>query len=229
MLRSLESSLRPHFSDICDMANAVLDGTDGLVLSNTTAYGEHPVEAIACMHRACMYAEAAMWQPSVWHDVLQRWRHQRLDAVTTLVWAAVRQAWNVQADVMVVVTAKGRTAQLVSRWRPSCAVVAVVRTLRVARGLRAFWGVKPVVFDVAEWTECDDRMRFDYGLDWCRQEGLCTLREDGGGWGRAVLVNELKGGPLIAVQVVDIGDRKSSESSGKYSTKKLSSVVRSSK
>jgi pyruvate kinase len=135
------SSPRPTRAEATDVANAIYDGTDALMLSDETASGEYPVEAAQMLDKIARATE-----PHV---------HTTLDMETvdvgdeTAVARAIGRAcgWianDLDAAAILAYTQSGFTARCVARFRPACAVVAMSPDARVCRQLNLIWGVKPV-------------------------------------------------------------------------------------
>lgn len=184
--------------DIRELANAVLDGADALMLAASTAVGKRPVECVQTVHRACLAAEAAAaGAPSAVLDALvPRWR---IDGRRAMMMAAVRLAGRMRAQVVVVVTAEASLAEMVASLRPGCPVVAVVREHRWARRLAMWAGVRALVWTGAEWTVAGDNVRSAFGVRSAVDEGWA---QEGG---VAVVVSEAKFGAQCTVRVVTIG------------------------
>ena len=140
MLDSMRENPRPTRAEASDVANAIFDGTDAVMLSGETAVGRYPVEAVACMHRIAVETEAHLEKAGpaghVPHPV------EGIDAA--IVDAACELAAEVGAAALVVPTLSGRTARLVARHRPWARVVAVAPAEAVLRGLAPVWGVTGV-------------------------------------------------------------------------------------
>jgi len=141
MLRSMVDSPRPTRAETTDVANAIIDGTDAVMLSEETAVGRYPVEAVRTMHNIALEAEAAMvqdWFPRAQEPVR---RHDLQSAIAQAVLDASKHP-----DVSVIVTpsARGTTPMLVSRLRPDKPVLMLTESERVARRFALIWGVTPV-------------------------------------------------------------------------------------
>jgi pyruvate kinase len=135
MLRSMVESLLPTRAEATDVANAVLDGSDAVMLSEETAVGRHPVEAVRVMQRILAQAEPLI-APRI--DTGGR---GVADRVTR---AACEMAEEIGAAAIVVPTLSGFTARLVARHRPRVPVIALVADERVRRRLALLWGVTVV-------------------------------------------------------------------------------------
>ena len=142
MLESMIRSPRPTRAEASDVANAVLDGTDAVMLSAETAVGEHPVQAVRVMNRIVVEAER---EPPARH---QEEAARRLAPPHSMARAAAQLAEDVQADAIVVFTRSGNSARLMSAERPRVPVLALAANAEVACQLALLWGITPVVADV---------------------------------------------------------------------------------
>ncbi|MBX9625797.1 MAG: pyruvate kinase, partial [Gemmataceae bacterium] len=131
MLDSMRENPRPTRAEASDVANAIFDGTDAVMLSGETAVGRYPVEAVACMHRIAVETEAHLERAGPPPDTGRR--GEGIDAA--IAEAACELAAEVGAVALVVPTLSGRTARLVARYRPWVRVVAVAPAAAVLRGL----------------------------------------------------------------------------------------------
>ncbi|MDQ7799773.1 MAG: pyruvate kinase [Armatimonadota bacterium] len=149
MLESMVDHPRPTRAEASDVANAILDGTDAVMLSAETAAGRYPLEAVRMMDRIAVEVEAAspqLYQAPRQHD-------RRLGIAEAVAAAACRLSHDLRAKAIVVITRSGRTAQLVSKNRPAEPIVALTEDEAVARGLCLWWGVHPVVIEFREDTD----------------------------------------------------------------------------
>ncbi|MEM6424398.1 MAG: pyruvate kinase [Cyanobacteria bacterium P01_D01_bin.128] len=139
MLDSMASNPRPTRAEVSDVANAILDGTDAVMLSNETAVGNYPVEAVATMARIALRTE----QENVnWN----RDRHSHSRAIPNAISQAVgRIAHQLQAAAIMTLTKTGATARNVSKFRPHSPILAVTPDVNVARRLQMVWGVRPLL------------------------------------------------------------------------------------
>jgi pyruvate kinase len=137
MLQSMTDNPRPTRAEASDVANAVLDGSDAVMLSGETAVGQFPVETVQAMARICLAAEALEANPKP-HEPAYRSRAH------ALVRAACDLADNVEARAMVVFTRSGHTAQLVAQCRPDAPIYAFTGDESVRRQLALYWGVEPL-------------------------------------------------------------------------------------
>jgi len=151
MLQSMVSNPRPTRAEASDVANAVWDGTDCLMLSNETAMGIYPVPAITTMARIIESAESAREREP--DSVGQLARRQSGRVSRALCEAATFAADEMGTRVTVVFTQSGLMARRLSSLRPPQRIVALTQTSVVQRELALIWGVETLLTDVAESTE----------------------------------------------------------------------------
>ena len=142
MLRSMVDSPRPLRAEASDVANAVLDGTDAVMLSEETAIGNFPTKAVQVLHRVALEAEA-----NIDHE---RMASDSNSPIVPEITAAISRAASGLADAIgaaaiATTTNSGGTARLVARLRPKAPILGVTSVLEVARQLTLSWGVAPTV------------------------------------------------------------------------------------
>jgi pyruvate kinase len=140
MLDSMQTSELPTRAEVSDVANAVIDGTDAVMLSGETAIGEHPVACVKMMEKISIEAEPLAARTTTSDQVSQQFRRARLttEAMVVGAAAAVRE---LNADLIVVATDSGRTALALSRQRSSVPILAVTHRPETARRMCLYWGV----------------------------------------------------------------------------------------
>jgi pyruvate kinase len=136
MLDSMRQNPRPTRAEVSDVANAVYDGTDAVMLSGETAVGNSPVEALTCMNRILLESESHQTDNGPRHVAVPR--GELTDHITH---ALCDLASETSADAIITPTLSGRTARLVARHRPKPAIVAVATDEAVVRQLAVVWGV----------------------------------------------------------------------------------------
>jgi len=138
MLESMVSALRPTRAEVSDVANAILDGTDAVMLSAESAVGAYPVEAVRVMDRIIRRTEAA-FPPAT----MDRPRRGEISFPQAISDAAAFSAKELKARAIVAFTQSGSTARLISQDRPPVPIVAFSPSERVRRRLMLDWGVIP--------------------------------------------------------------------------------------
>ena len=149
MLDSMMQHPRPTRAEVTDVANAVYDGTSCLMLSGETAVGRYPVESLQMMTRVALTTESsiAYWQRFSSANI-------KIKTITNAVsHAACMTAMDIGASAIATVTHSGRTARMLSRFRPDCPIVATTTNERVWRQLGMSWGVSPFLVDEVTSTD----------------------------------------------------------------------------
>ncbi|HYM90417.1 MAG TPA: pyruvate kinase [bacterium] len=149
MLESMVRQERPTRAETSDVANAILDGTDAVMLSEETAVGRYPVETVKMMARIARAVEAGprLWaEPRCAGPSRRGFAHAIAAATRTL-------AADLRLDLIVALTATGRTAQILSQLRPPVLVLACTEDEGLARRLALYWGVRPFVTRFRPHTE----------------------------------------------------------------------------
>lgn len=145
-----------------DVANAVLDGVDSVMLSGETAKGDYPVDAVKTMHDICKLAESVLCYPTVFHQ-LRHLTPLPTETMETVACAAVAAAQEQNAGCIVVLTTSGNSARLISKYRPNAPIVVVTRSQQTTRqiplhrGCFAFYCPKASSEDQIPWQEDVDR------------------------------------------------------------------------
>ncbi|MCU0534279.1 MAG: pyruvate kinase [Hydrococcus sp. Prado102] len=140
MLDSMANNPRPTRAEVSDVANAILDGTDAVMLSNETAVGQYPVEAVATMARIAERIELEDIQSNI------QQRPNIKPSIPNSISSAVSQiAEQLEAAAIMTLTKTGATARNVSKFRPQTPILAVTPHVDVARQLQLVWGIKPIV------------------------------------------------------------------------------------
>jgi pyruvate kinase len=144
MLDSMIRNPRPTRAEASDIANAIFDGTDCIMLSGETANGKYPLEAVKTMARI---AETAEGQLNYEEGLKKRRKKHIANVPNAISLAACNTAADLDAAAIVTVTQSGTTAKMVSKYRPECPIIALTSDARVARSLALNWGVYPIVSD----------------------------------------------------------------------------------
>ena len=170
MLDSMQTNDLPTRAEVTDVANAVIDGTDAVMLSGETAIGHHPVQVVRMMDRIAAEAEPLVHAASLneLRDDESRRARPITEAVTR---GAIAAAEYLQADLIVVATVTGRTALALSRLRGRVPVLAFTEREEVARRMCLYWGVTPILSRVVQ-QSADTLLAFV--LKWGERQQLLT-------------------------------------------------------
>ena len=168
MLDSMVHSSRPTRAEVADVANAILDGTDAVMLSQETAVGAHPVEAVEMMAAVAIQAESIA--------PYERWNESRVrrtesDPAYTIAHNLCDAARELRLDALVIPTLSGRSARLVSAHRPTVPIYALSPGRETVRRCGLMWGVQAASFPRHETTEAliADAARRVVELGWCKR------------------------------------------------------------
>ena len=149
MLDSMIRNPRPTRAEVSDVANAIFDGTDAIMLSGESANGSYPVEAVRTMAKIAEEAEKQLK-----YEVAVSKATNHIPAISGVISRATcNAASELHASAIVSSTQSGATAKRLSQCRPSCPIVAVTPSVTVARQLAFSWGVYPVVSERLESTD----------------------------------------------------------------------------
>jgi pyruvate kinase len=191
MLDSMIHNPRPTRAEASDVANAVLDGTDAVMLSGETASGCFPVEAVETMHRIVKLIEQE--QEPRW-DLRRRTQKCVYDPALAIGYSACHAADLVQATAIVCMTQSGSTARMIGRYRPDQPILAVTHTEKSLTRMALYWGVSGFkieqfksnmdhaikdVFDVLKTSgalKAKDTIVFTAGLPFSTRRGTNMLR-----------------------------------------------------
>jgi pyruvate kinase len=155
MLDSMRNNPRPTRAEASDVANAVYDGSDALMLSGETAIGHYPIEAVRCMARIAEETERHLFEVNRRQRSLELFQPGQ-EIVQQLAEATVGLAENLGAAAIITPTRTGRTARLLTKYRPRTPVIALGPSPTILRRMAVYWGVLPV--PLAPLTPGDDRI-----------------------------------------------------------------------
>jgi len=142
MLESMINNPRPTRAEASDVANAILDGTDAIMLSGETAAGKYPVEAVETMARIAAQAESAI----KFDELLKNKRRSLSQTVTDAIsHATVSTAQDLGVAAIITSTESGYTAMMVSKYKPRALIIAATPHARALRKLSLVWGVQPLL------------------------------------------------------------------------------------
>jgi pyruvate kinase len=168
MLDSMVSSSRPTRAEVADVANAILDGTDAVMLSQETAVGAYPVGAVEMMAAVAVQAESIAPYER-WN--LERVRRTHSDPAYTIAHNLCDAARELRLDALVIPTLSGRSARLVSAHRPTVPIYALSPGKETVRRCALMWGVQAESMPRHETTEAliADAARRVVELGWCER------------------------------------------------------------
>ena len=163
MLDSMASSPRPTRAEVSDVANAILDGTDAVMLSNETAVGDYPVEAVETMATIARRIERDYPQKAIESHLPSTIPN----AISAAVSSIARQ---LDAAAIIPLTKSGSTANNVSKFRPPTPILATTSEKSVARRLQLVWGVTPILIESQERTS----KTFSKAMQIAQEMGILT-------------------------------------------------------
>lgn len=154
MLDSMIHNPRPTRAEISDVANAVFDGADAIMLSGESAAGKYPVEAADMMQRIAVKAESSMQYDDRFR---RKWVQEGMSLTDAISYATCSTAINMKISTILTATRSGNTARRVAKYRPSAQIVAVTPSEAVCRQMSLVWGVTPVCCsfsnDLGKWMQ----------------------------------------------------------------------------
>jgi len=173
MLESMVKKPRPTRAEASDVANAILDGADCVMLSGETAKGDFPVICVKTMAKIAKEAEACTWNERIFEDMMRAESKENsstgFDSTTTTAITAVLSSYKCKAAAIVVLTTSGKTSHIVSKYKPHCPILSVTRFDQVARQMQIYRGCIPLLYEQprpSDWMQdVNDRVQFaiDFG------------------------------------------------------------------
>ncbi|ETN38667.1 pyruvate kinase [Cyphellophora europaea CBS 101466] len=170
MLESMTTNPRPTRAEVSDVANAVLDGADCVMLSGETAKGNYPKEAVTMMHETCLLAEVAIPYANA-YDELRNAAKRPIETMESIAISAVGASMELNAGAILVLTTSGNSARVLSKYRPICPIIMVTRNETASRYSHLYRGVYPFHFPQpkpnfanTDWQEdVDSRLKWGIG------------------------------------------------------------------
>merc|ERR1712226_857086 len=174
MLESMVKKPRPTRAEGSDVANAILDGSDCVMLSGETAKGDYPIQCIKTMAALAREAEACLWNQRFFEDLMKSENNAVHDTTSATSIAAVQASYLTRASAIIGLTTTGRTAHIASKYRAQCPFLAITRSAPAARSMQIFRGVVPLFYPegrAEDWgQDVDDRIQF--GVDFGKKNGF---------------------------------------------------------
>tara|TARA_B100001245_G_C22812435_1_gene391218 strand:- start:81 stop:980 length:900 start_codon:yes stop_codon:yes gene_type:complete len=150
MLESMIHLRTPTRAEVTDVANAIYDGSDAIMLSGETATGDYPIDAVKVMAEVALEAEAALPYANL---IEERGHYRETNISDAISYGACQTASQLNLELIVAFTESGSTAGRVSRYRPNAPVLALTPSEEVQRRLLIWWAVTPVVVEKIETVE----------------------------------------------------------------------------
>lgn len=150
MLSSMKDNIRPTRAEVSDIANAVLDKVDALMLGEETAVGNYPVETVKVMNKTIEEIEEDIDYNDMLLDMA---KNKEINIAKAIAFSSVDSANIINAKAIICSTLSGQTAKDISNFRPSCPVVAISPNSKVVRGLSINYGIIPASVGYAETTD----------------------------------------------------------------------------
>lgn len=167
MLDSMMRNPRPTRAEVSDVANAILDGTSAIMLSGETAAGKYPVESLHMMDSIALQTEKTI---DYWGNFIKN-DYQMIPSVANAIsHATCMTAMDLKARAIVAVTHSGRTARLISRFRPECPIIATTVSPASLRQLSLSWGVYPFLVNEVFATDA----MFELGMNQALESGFVS-------------------------------------------------------
>ena len=154
MLESMQKNPRPTRAEVSDVANAIFDGTDAIMLSGESAAGQYPLEAVETMARIARRTEQALDHQEI---IARAMASSSRDVASAMGLAVADTVEDLGAQAVIACTQSGATARAISKYRPSAPVIAATSCEKTATSLALYWGVQPVV--VAETANTDELLK----------------------------------------------------------------------
>ena len=170
MLDSMMKNPRPTRAETTDVANAIYDGTSAIMLSGETAAGLYPVEAVETMAKIAVRAENDI-------DYIKRFKTRsgvaNPDVTNAISHATCTTAHDLNASAIITVTKSGKTARMISKYRPACPIIGCSMSKTVCRQLNLSWGIKPLLMEEKDTTDS----LFDHAVDSAEKAGVVSQGE----------------------------------------------------
>ena len=144
LLSSMENVVRPTRAEVSDVANAVLEGTDVVMLSGETTIGNYPVQTLEIMSKIIEETEL---DQNYYEFLDTTMRTEKQDITGSVAYSAVECAIRLKCKAIVTPTISGYTARKISRFRPNCPIVAITPDINVVKNLKLYYGIYPVLED----------------------------------------------------------------------------------
>lgn len=169
MLESMIVNPRPTRAEATDVANAVYDGTDCVMLSGETANGAYPIECVKMMDKICVEAEKMLDFRNMYMAIRQHEINQGIVSVPeTIASSAVKSSWDLNASLIIVLSDSGRTVRFVSKYRPHTPILCVTSSAKTAR--QVLVSRSAIALQVESMKNSDALI--SKGVSWAKEQGF---------------------------------------------------------
>jgi pyruvate kinase len=169
MMESMTNNPRPTRAEVTDVANAVFDGTDCVMLSGESANGKYPSQTVETMMRICREAEKSLNYRSL-YKYAREGVEPPISQGESIASSTVKTAWDIQARLILGLTESGRTSHLISKYRPNCPVLCVATSEQVARQCLLFRSLFPFLLPHAE----HNQLKIEHAIEFAKRENFIT-------------------------------------------------------
>ncbi|MCZ0703186.1 pyruvate kinase [Natronobacillus azotifigens] len=162
MLDSMQRNPRPTRAEASDVANAIFDGTDAIMLSGETAAGDYPVESVQTMNNIALKAETVLDHKAI---LERRSKSSEMTMTDAISQSVNHSAMNLDVRAILTPTVSGHTARMISKYRPKAPIIAVTFDEKVTRRLSLVWGVQAIIGKYAYTTDEVLDLAIERGLE----------------------------------------------------------------
>jgi len=178
MLESMMNNPRPTRAEVSDVANAVYDGTDCVMLSGETAAGKYPIEAVTIMSKICRETEKTLSYKSIYSGIRKLVGQMKDENIATSICesiasSAVKTSWDLNSSIIIAITESGLTPRLLSKYRPHVAILCVTTQIKTARQALISRGVKPLYIE----KFVDNEHLINFAIEWGKDRSLVKSGE----------------------------------------------------
>ncbi|MDO5520271.1 MAG: pyruvate kinase [bacterium] len=174
MLDSMIRNPRPTRAEVTDVANAIYDGTDAIMLSGETAMGKYPVEAVRMMSNIAIETEGHLDYDMI---IEEKQRHRSRGISSAICYASVTTAMTLQSKVIVASSMSGYTTRMLSKFKPEANIVGLSPVKATLRRMQIYWGVTPVYIQEENDTDVllDVAVKTAVDLGYVEKDDTCVL------------------------------------------------------
>lgn len=177
MLESMIKKPRPTRAEVSDVANAVIDGADCVMLSGETAKGDYPVECVNTMDKVCREAEAIIWYENLFMDLMEI-NLEKIDNERSMIMSVVNAAIISGAKAILVFTASGFTSYQLSRYRPPCPIISLIQESNACMANKSsiYRGIYTIPYKPKS-KDCSVEELLDIGMNLAKNVGIIKEKD----------------------------------------------------